>query len=539
MREALVIALLNAVVRPFLSTLVDNRLGAGAWLLTHVGQFRQSAHFRCRPELTCSGNKRVWWTGGMATQETADTAAAAPAQVSQRALTIGLCATVVAIAFETISVATAMPVAARDLNGLNYYAWAFSLFLIGMLFATVVCGRISDRIGPAKPLLAGLVIFLAGLVVSGTAQHMAQLVFGRLVQGLGSGAMNVAIFVCVAQVYNARQRPKIFVYISTAWVVPSFVGPPVSAWLTNNLSWHWVFFAVIPLVLFGGVMALPSLRRMMRSHQPSSGAASQKPAPFWAAGLLCAATAALQLAGQRLDWTAIVLLIGGLAMLLVALPQLMPAGFLKFRRGLSQVIQTRGLLPGAFFGAEAFVPLMLVEQRSVPLFQAGAVLTVGALGWTAGSWLQSRPWLRVRRDRLITLGCCSVAAGLALVCVIAFVPAIPYFWVALSWVLGGLGMGLAISSTSLAVMTLSAAAEQGRNASSLNLYDALGSAIFIGVAGSIFAALHRTGNLALTFGVVETSMTVVALLAVITSLRIGMVPNEFGKLTQHQDRDEH
>jgi hypothetical protein len=40
------------------------------------------------------------------------------------------------------------------------------------------------------------------------------------------------------------------------------------------------------------------------------------------------------------------------------------------------------------------VPLMLVEQRSVPLFQAGAVLTVGALGWTAGSWLQSRPWLR-------------------------------------------------------------------------------------------------------------------------------------------------
>jgi MFS family permease len=485
----------------------------------------------------------------MVTQETADAAAVAPTQVSQRALTIGLCATVVSIAFEAISVATAMPVAARDLNGLNYYAWAFSLFLIGMLFATVVCGRISDRIGPAKPLLAGLVIFLAGLVVSGTAQHMAQLVLGRLVQGLGSGAMNVAIFVCVAQVYNARQRPKIFVYISTAWVVPSFVGPPVSAWLTNNLSWHWVFFAVIPLVLFGGIMALPSLRRMMRSHQPSSGTGSQKPAPqkpapqkpapLWAAGLLCAATAALQLAGQRLDWIAIVLLIGGLAMLVVALPQLMPAGFLKFRRGLSQVIHTRGLLPGAFFGAEAFVPLMLVEQRSVPLFQAGAVLTVGALGWTAGSWLQSRPWLRVRRDRLITLGCCSVAAGLALVCVIAFVPAIPYFWVALSWVLGGLGMGLAMSSTSLAVMTLSAAAEQGRNASSLNLYDALGSAIFIGVAGSIFAALHPTGNLALTFGVVEASMTVVALLAVITSLRIGMVPNEFGKLTQHQDRDEH
>ena len=55
------------------------------------------------------------------------------------------------------------------------------------------------------------------------------------------------------------------------------------------------------------------------------------------------------------------------------------------------------------------MPLMLVEQRAVPLFQAGAVLTVGAVGWTTGSWLQSRPWLRIRRDVLITLGCCSVA----------------------------------------------------------------------------------------------------------------------------------
>jgi MFS family permease len=290
-----------------------------------------------------------------------------------------------------------------------------------MLFATVVCGRLSDRIGPAMPLLVGLVIFLLGLVVAGTAQHMAQLVTGRLVQGLGGGTMNVAIFVAVAQAYSLTQRPKMFTYISTAWVLPSFVGPPVSAWLTNHLSWHWVFFAVIPLVLFGGLMALPSLLRMMRSHQPAA-ADAQKPAPLWAAGLLAAAAAALQLAGQRLDRIALGLLVGGLVGLVIALPRLMPPGFMTLRRGLSQVIQTRGLLAGAFVGGEVFVPLMLVEQRTVPLFQAGAVLTVGAVGWTTGSWLQSRPWLRIRRDVLITLGGCSVAAGLALVGLMAFCP---------------------------------------------------------------------------------------------------------------------
>jgi MFS family permease len=463
----------------------------------------------------------------MTTQETADTVAGAVPKVSQRALTIGLCAIVVAIAFEAISVATAMPVAARDLDGLRYYAWAFSLFLIGMLFATVVCGRLSDRIGPAKPLLGGLVVFLAGLLVSGTAQDMSQLIAGRLVQGLGSGTMNVAIFVCIAQVFSRTQRPKMFTYVSTAWILPSFVGPPAAAWLTEHFSWHWVFFAVIPVVVFGGAMALPSLRRMIRRHQPGSSDAALKPAPLWAAALLCVATAALQLAGQRLDRVGLGLLIGGLAMLLVALPQLMPPGFLRFRRGLSQVIQTRGLLPGAFFGAEAFVPLMLVEQRSVPLVQAGAVLTVGAAGWTTGSWLQSRPWLRIRRDVLITSGCGSVALGLALVALVAFLPALPYGIVAVGWVVGGLGMGLATSSTSLAVMTLSAAGDQGRKGSSLNVYDALGSAIFIGVAGTIFAALHPSGNLALTFGLVEASMAVVALLAVLTSLRIGVVRNEF------------
>lgn len=462
----------------------------------------------------------------MTAQETADATEAAAPKVSQRALTIGLCAIVVAIAFETIAVATAMPIAARDLEGLDYYAWAFSAFMIGMLFATVICGRVSDRIGPAKPLLVGLMIFLAGLVIAGSARYMAQLVAGRLVQGLGSGAMNVAIYVCVAVAFSRRQRPKMFTYISTAWVLPSFVGPPVSAWLTQHLSWHWVFFAVIPLVIFGGAMAFPSLLRMMRTRQPSD-ADAVKPAPVWAAGLLAVAAAMLQLAGQRLDWLGVGLVIGGIAGFLVALPRLMPPGFLRFRRGLCQVIQTRGLLAGAFFGAEAFVPLMLVEQRGVPLLQAGAVLTVGAIGWTAGSWLQARPWLRIRRDGLITLGGWSIAVGIALVGLIAVLPTLPYVLVAVGWIFAGLGMGLATSSGSLAVMSLSRAAEQGRNAASLNVYDALGSGVFVGVAGTIFAALHVGGNLALTFGLVELSMAGVALLAVFTSLRIGVVPNEF------------
>ena len=79
---------------------------------------------------------------------------------------MGLGTAVVAVAFETIAVATAMPAAARDFDGLALYAWAFSLFLIGQLFATVAGGRLCDRIGPARPMAGALVLFAVGLLVA-------------------------------------------------------------------------------------------------------------------------------------------------------------------------------------------------------------------------------------------------------------------------------------------------------------------------------------------------------------------------------------
>jgi hypothetical protein len=274
---------------------------------------------------------------------------------------------------------------------------------------------------------------------------------------------------------------------------------------------------------------LPTLLIMIRTYQPEKGRPAVPPASLWAAGLVAVAAAALQLAGQRLDWVALALLVGGVGGLIVGLPRLMPPGFLRLGRGLSAVILVRGLLPGAHFGSEAFIPLMLVEQRKIPLVLAGAVLTIGSIGWTTGSWLQSRPWLKIRRDRLITYGCLLVAVGVSIVAVVGIWPSSWFGWVGLGWIFSGLGMGLAISSTSLAVMSLSEASVQGRNASSLNLFDALCTGVFVGLSGTVFAALRSTGNLSLTFGVVYAAMVVVSLLAVGSSLRIGRVRNEFAR----------
>lgn len=441
--------------------------------------------------------------------------------VTRQALTIGLCAVIVGIAFESAAVATSMPAAARDLHGIGSYAWAFSLFMIGMLFSTVVAGRLSDRIGPAKPLIAGLVIFAAGLVVAGTAPAWSVLILGRLVQGLGGGVLNTASYVCIAHVFSPAHRPRMFTYISMAWVLPGIAGPSLAAWITHAFSWHWAFFAVLPLLAFGAAMLTPTLRILLRTPVPHDPEDLAVPAPLWAAAVAALATAAIQYAGQRLDLFAILPAALGAAGLAFSLPRLMPAGFTKLARGLPAVVLTRILLPGAFFGAEAFIPLMLVEERHLGLGLAGAVLTVGSIGWFTGAWAQSQRWMTVRRDRMITIGTVGVTVGAGMVALAAFVPALWIGVIGVAWIFAAFGMGVGTSSSSVATMAFSAPHEQGRNASSLNLGDALGSGLFVGISGSVFSALRATTALSTTFGIAFSVMALVALLAVLASLRVG------------------
>ena len=211
-----------------------------------------------------------------------------------------------------------------------------------------------------------------------------------------------------------------------------------------------------------------------------------------------------------------------------SLPNLMPTRFFRFGPGLPPLIVTRTLIAGAFFGAEAFLPLMLVEQRDLSLLLAGSTLTVGAVGWSAGSWLQSWRGMRLRRDQTITLGAAAILVGVATVALVAWLEP----WVGLvgvGWLFAGLGMGLAMSSTSLATMSVSVPEEQGRNASSLQFGEAFGGGLFVGVGGTLFAALHPSGDLTATFTAVLGAMSVVALLAVLVSLRTGPIRD----LAQH------
>ncbi|MFZ0529566.1 MAG: MFS transporter, partial [Propionicimonas sp.] len=183
-------------------------------------------------------------------------------QHSRRGLVVGILLCVVATAFEAMAVLTAMPAAAADLGGHDFYAWTFTGFVIAQTFSIVAAGRACDSFGPVRPLMVGFGLFTLGVVLAALAPTMLLLVLARVVQGLGGGTMNLAVMVLVGLAFDGRERALLMTWFSFAWMGPAFVGPPIAAWLSEQFSWHWVFWSVLPLLAVAGVLVLPPLLRL-------------------------------------------------------------------------------------------------------------------------------------------------------------------------------------------------------------------------------------------------------------------------------------
>jgi len=430
-------------------------------------------------------------------------------------LTLGIVSVVLLIAFEAMAVGTAMPVAVRELDGLSLYALAFSAFFTTSLLAMVVSGEWCDARGPRLPLFGGILVFAAGLVLSGTATSMWPFIAGRAVQGFGGGLVIVSLYVVVSAAYPAALRPRVFSAFSAAWVLPSIVGPPVSGAVTDHLGWRWVFLAIPVLVVLPIAVMLPQVGRMRGDASPGAMNRGRIAAAAGAAG----GAGLLQYGGRDLDAVGVVLVVTGLAAMAVTVPGLLPAGTLRAARGLPTVILSRGLLAGSFFAVESFVPLMLISEHGLSPTRAGLTLTVGALSWAVGSWFQGRS-TPAGRPRLVWIGFLGVAVAIG-GALLALVPGMPAYTVTIGWLFGGAGMGMAVSSVSVLTLDLSAPQDAGTNSSSLQVADSLGSIVMVGIAGAVFAPLHRgEGRDTAVFAGIFAIMLVVALAGALIAPRI-------------------
>jgi len=428
--------------------------------------------------------------------------------VPSRRLTVGLMITVAVLAFEGLSVAAIGPRVARDLGGDALYGWLFSAFMLANLVGIVLSGHASDRRGPAVVYTAGLACFGAGLLLGGLAPTMVVLVGARAVQGLGAGALYNSAYVTIGRSFDERERPRQFALLSSAWVVPGLVAPAIGGVVAQAFGWRVVFLGLIGLVPVAALLALPPMRALGPADPT---VADDGPTPTRAAFAL-AIGAALVIAGlgsPRLV-TLVPLTLVGLALAVPHFRRLTPPGTARARRGLPAAVAFRGLTTCAFFGADAFLAYSLARVRGLDPVAVGLVLTPSTLAWAAGSWGQARVAGRRSRRALATTGMSCIAVAVALGGLVV-VPGIPLVVMVLAWAIGGFGMGLSYSPTSMVALSEAEPGRQGAATSAVQLTDVLGGAVGAGVAGAIVA-----GHVALGLGR-DQALAVVFVLATITA----------------------
>lgn len=430
-----------------------------------------------------------------------------------RPVSIGTTALISLFAVEYIAVGTAMPTVARALDGLGLYALAFGATIAASVIGMILGGWWSDRSGPRAVLITGATVFACGLLGAGLSTSMELFVAARGLQGLGSGMSIVAIYVVIAQGIPDHLRPRMFSLLAAAWVVPGLAGPVLTGFVVEHADWRWVFLGVVPLVLVSMAVLMPALGRTEASADaPYLGVATI----VWAI-VAAVSVGVLNLGGEQISSRDVLIGLPFAVALGVAAWRLLPPGTFTLGRGLPSVISARGAIGASFMAAEAYLPLMLQDLHGYSPAEAGAALAVGAVTWAGGSWLQGRLRGTVDRVHVMVVGCSVILLGTGLL-VAAVGLSWPGWTVLVVWGITQTGVGIAYPTTSLLTMRLSAPDVLGRNSSSLQVSEALASAVVLAAVGAVFTALYA-GSMQSAFLAVAVASVIAGLAAVATSAR--------------------
>lgn len=150
-------------------------------------------------------------------------------------------------AIEGTIVATAIPSIVGDLGGFSLFSWVFSSFLLAQAVTIPIYGKLADLYGRKPVFTFGVVIFLMGSVLCGSAKTMMMLILFRFIQGFGAGAVQPIATTIVGDIYSMEERARIQGYISSVWGVSSIIGPALGAFFVQYIRWSWIFWVNVPI----------------------------------------------------------------------------------------------------------------------------------------------------------------------------------------------------------------------------------------------------------------------------------------------------
>ena len=213
-------------------------------------------------------------------------------------LFVGLMASLLLYALDTTVVSTAMKAITGELNGVRFYSWPFTSYMLCSTVAIPICGEISDLLGHKPIFLSGILTFLFGSALCGLSRTMMILIVCRGIQGIGGGMIVSSVFTVVADLFPPSQRGRYTGLVTSMYGVASIIGPLAGGFVTDHLGWRWIFFLNLPL----GIFAASLIWINLPDSKPEEGKKTDVPGILTLVAALIPLLLAFSMVGSSFDW---------------------------------------------------------------------------------------------------------------------------------------------------------------------------------------------------------------------------------------------
>ena len=394
-------------------------------------------------------------------------------------------------ALDQTIVAVALPTIVTELGGQSLLTWTITIYLLTSTITVPFYGKLSDLYGRKPLLMIGITLFLVGSVLSGLSQDMTQLIIFRGVQGLGAGALFPISLAVIGDLFTPAERGKYQGLFGAVFGLSSIIGPLLGGFLTEQVSWHWIFFVNLPI----GVVALAVIWRLLPTVKRSD---ATRNLDYLGAAVFTVAVGALLIGltnKQSMDWATFE--VGGLILIGLALgavfvfvesrakEPIVPLGLWRDRTYATSIIATF-LISFGFFGAAVFLPQWFQFVQGATPTNSGlyslALLAGLILGSVGSGLIVSRTG---RYKAVILIGLAVMAVGLVLMSNLRADTELPILWV---WMfITGIGIGPTLAVFTIVVQNAVPMRALGVATSNLTFFRQIGGSVGLALLGTVFA----------------------------------------------------
>jgi EmrB/QacA subfamily drug resistance transporter len=413
-------------------------------------------------------------------------------RISSRTRVITTIAAVIGMFLATLDgtvVSTAMPTIIGDLHGIDHYAWVFTGYLLFEIASIPLWGRLADMYGRKRIFLIGMVLFLGSSMLCGISTSMLQLVFFRALQGAGGGCLIPVAQTIVADMYTLEERPRISGYMSMVFGGATVLGPIIGGFLTDNLSWRWVFFVNLPVGIVGIFLVVVFMVEPLEHRR--------KHKMDWLGTLLLLGWTGLlvfglETGGRDYGWGSPVIAgafvaSAGLLVAFVWHERRVDEPMIDFRLFSVRALRAAtiiGLGIGMImFAVNSFLPLFVQVVLQSSATDAGRVLTPMMLSMVVASAFGARIVLRTGYRLITAIGLFVIVCGAALLTQVD--ASSSNTQVSVAMVLLGIGLGFNFISTALAAQNAVDLPRMGIANALVNFTRQLGGALGVAIAAAI------------------------------------------------------